>query len=88
MYICVCVGVHVMVNNDRDLLEHPRVVLVSPYEDLGDRPKCLNNSLLIVVSDGRISEQHLVLVPTRDSEAWINHALFIAHHPMYSTASY
>ena len=83
MHRCTC-----MFNNDRDLLEHPRVILVSPYEDLGDRPKCLNNSLLVVVSDGRISEQHLVLVPTQTDQSYSLYSTPSHVQYTYSTASY
>lgn len=48
--------------NDRDLLKDSWVILVSPYEDLGNGSQCLNNGLFVVVCDRWISQQHLILV--------------------------
>lgn len=74
---------------DINSLKHSGVILVSPDENLSDGTECFNDCLLVILSDVRVSLQHLVLVPGHGERhkytAFIVHLASVLYHVSINT---
>ena len=63
---------NIEVSDTESSLKDSGVILVSPYQDLSNGTKCLDQQSLVYLSDDLVSSKYLILVPARDTYSTIS----------------